>query len=179
MSRTPNVDFVFPYLLLNLLWQYFHGVQGEILSRSHCCAHPLFSSVVQLASCVTGISHNSVRLFIYLRAPCHSGVTLMESRLWVEVLARRRAVPCVIPALWRGSHSCHRPAGWAVTPPASACCSAWLSGVVCASSVFKSFWTADTAGLDSSSCDQTLRVFNPMFCSDFHFVVKPFPTYIA
>lgn len=104
MSRTPNVDFVFPYLLLNLLWQYFHGGQGEILSRSHCSAHPLFSSVVQLASRVTGISHNSVRLFIYLRALCHSGVTPMESHLWVEVLARRRAVPCVIPALWRGGH---------------------------------------------------------------------------
>lgn len=28
----------------------------------------------------------------------------MESHLWVEVLARRHALPCVIPAPWRGGH---------------------------------------------------------------------------
>lgn len=104
---------------------------------------------------------------------------------WWKVISGLKCWPDAVQCpVWSrlcggGSHTCHRPAGWAVTPPASACCSAWLSGVVCASSVFKSFWTADTAGLDSSSCDQTLRVFKPMFCSDFHFVVKPFPTYIA
>lgn len=48
--------------------------------------------------------YNSVRLFIYLRALCCSGVTLMESHLWVEVLAGCHALPCVIPASWRGGH---------------------------------------------------------------------------
>ena len=144
VSCVPNVlfvlaiDFVFSYLLLNFLWQYFCGVQGAISPRSHCSAYPSLSSVVQLASCVTDISHNSVRLFIYLHALCGSGVTLVESPLWVEVLARCHALPCVIAAPWRGVTYLLRSYCLRVTPCPLVCRSACILDFICACSVLNS-----------------------------------------
>lgn len=90
----------------------------------------------------------------------------VQCPVWFQLCGR--GVTYLSPSCWLSSH----PSCFGVV---------LCLGLGCrfACSVFKSFWAADTAGLDSSSCDQTLRVFNPIFCSDFHFVVKPFPTYIA
>lgn len=81
--------------------QYFHGVQSEISSRSQCSAQPLFKCVMQLAIRVTDTSHHPVRLLIYLCALYCFRVSLMESHLWLEVLAECHELPSVIPAPWR------------------------------------------------------------------------------
>lgn len=71
-------------------------MQGDIFFRSHCSASLSFYRAVQLASCVTDISHNSVRLFICV--PSAAPESPWWSRLWFELLAGCQALPCLIPA---------------------------------------------------------------------------------
>lgn len=139
--------------------------------RSHCRACLLFWRAVQLASCVTDIPHNSVRLFVCVPSAAP------ESPWWkvtsgLSCWSDARHCPVWFQLTYL-PQSC-----WLSRARASGCCSAWVLYFICTCSVFKSVWSTNATGLDSCVCDQTAPMyeFNPILCSHSQFAVKPLLT---